>query len=343
MKRQHSVPFPLVHSLLSAAKAKNVDVESVAKDAGLSHWLAFFDEQSDQVRVPLDEFSLFLITLWRLMDDESGGFAARQLKIGTFAMMCHSIISAGNLRRSLIRSARYIKLITDDLEIELEERGSEARLIFDWHNPNDLDSVFFITSLFVIWVRLSCWLIDQPMLMERVQFNFPKPDFGDEFELMFPCRIEFSQSRNMFAFDSKQLAQPLRQTPDTLASFLTDAPQSLLTQFRDDNSVTAQIKRLLMHQGGEESPLSPLSFDDIAEALKTTTHTLRRRLKDEGHSFQEIKDSIRRDVAVSSLKHSDVSVQDLAEQLGFSESAAFIRAFKKWTGHTPSGFREQSS
>jgi AraC-like DNA-binding protein len=98
-----------------------------------------------------------------------------------------------------------------------------------------------------------------------------------------------------------------------------------------------------MHQGGEESPLSPLSFDDIAEALKTTTHTLRRRLKDEGHSFQEIKDSIRRDVAVRSLKHSDVSVQDLAEQLGFSESAAFIRAFKKWTGHTPSGFREQSS
>ncbi len=341
MKRQHSVPFGLVSSLLQAPRARQVDIAQVCDEAGLPDWLAVLESNDPSLRLPLDELGQFLITLWRHMGDEAGGFLSNPMKLGTFSMMCHALISAGNLRRGLLRSARYISLMTDDLEIKLEESGDEARVVFNCRNHLETDEVFFITSMFIIWIRLSCWMIDQPILLDRVQFTFDQPSYSEEFKLMFPCRHDFSQTRNVFAFNKRMLSIPIKQDGSSLVTFLNHAPQSLLTQFRDDDSVTAQIKRLLLQRNGLHSELAPLSFDEVAEELASTTHTLRRRLKEEGHSYQEIKDSMRRDQALELLESSDISIQELSERLGFSEAAAFNRAFKKWTGLSPSSFRER--
>ena len=154
---------------------------------------------------------------------------------------------------------------------------------------------------------------------------------------MFPCRQSFACERNLFAFNKRMLAIPIKQDPHTLVEFLSHAPQSLLTQFRTDNSVTAQIKRLLI-SAYEASQV--LTFEEVAEALSSTTHTLRRRLKEEGHSFQEIKDSVRRESAMVLLSSTSQSIQEVSDGLGFSEPAAFNRAFKKWVGLSPAAFRD---
>ena len=70
--------------------------------------------------------------------------------------------------------------------------------------------------------------------------------------------------------------------------------------------------------------------------------TLRRHLREEGTSFQELKDHLRRDLAIYQLG-SDLPIQRIAERLGFSEPSAFHRAFKKWTGLTPGAYRAQES
>ena len=327
-------------SLLQAPRIRQVDLAQVCHDAKLPDWPEKLAGDDPARRLPLDEFGRFVNELWRHMGDEAAGFLSRPLKPGTFSMMCQALISAGNLRRALLRSTRYITLVTDDLQVTLEESGDEARVVFELCNPLDTDAVFFTISMFIIWIRLSCWMIDRPILLDRVEFTFAEPCYSDEFDLMFPCRHEFGQARNLFAFNTRMLAIPLKQDASSLVDFLNHAPQSLLTQFRGDDSVTAQIQRLLLRREGVHSELAPLSFDEVAQMLASTTHTLRRRLKEEGHSYQEIKDSLRRDEALTMLAHTDISIQALAERLGFSEAAAFNRAFKKWTGLSPSSFRQ---
>ena len=71
----------------------------------------------------------------------------------------------------------------------------------------------------------------------------------------------------------------------------------------------------------------------------STPATVRRRLQEEGASYQSIKDQLRRDLAISYLSHSTRSVMDIALELGFSERSAFHRAFRKWTGASPGEFR----
>jgi AraC-like DNA-binding protein len=75
--------------------------------------------------------------------------------------------------------------------------------------------------------------------------------------------------------------------------------------------------------------------------MNMTPATLRRRLHEDGTSFQAIKDQLRRDLAISHLSHSKRSTMDIGLELGFSERSAFHRAFKKWTGASPGEFRRR--
>ncbi len=337
MHQNDSVSSSLLESLLAGAHFHHANLKLVFEQAGLDPHIL-----EDHNRLHLDQVGPLLRSLWLEMGDEASGFLSRPLKLGVFSMMCHALITSGNLRRGLLRSARFIELLSDDLSLELKETGDEAHFIIHYTNPHNLDQTFFVTSLFVIWIRLSCWLIEQPMMLERIQFKFPKPAYSEEFSLMFPCRHSFSQSSNRVVFNKRLLSIPIQQDSETLTTFLHNAPESLLTQFRSDISLTAQIRRLLLHRNGMQTEIENMSFESVSSELNMTTHTLRRRLKDEGNSFQEIKDSIRRDRAMELLDKPTLMLHDIAVQLGFSEPAAFNRAFKKWTGLTPGQYREAS-
>jgi AraC-like DNA-binding protein len=71
--------------------------------------------------------------------------------------------------------------------------------------------------------------------------------------------------------------------------------------------------------------------------------TLHRKLDQEGVIFRDIKDSLRRDLAIDRLTHSNASVAQIAGELGFAEPSAFHRAFKTWTGVRPGDYRQRSA
>jgi AraC-like DNA-binding protein len=344
MSRNLSVPISLVESFFFAAKRRGFDLDPIFSDVGLDYKQFLRDLAENPLqRMDLDYVDPLFHSLWAKLGDEASGFVERPLRNGTFSMMCHSIITAKSLRHALLRGSKFIGLFGDELAINLFESDDEAHLDIQFENRLAFDEVFLITSLFIIWIRLSCWLIERPILLERIEFRFEKPIFSEEYALMFPCRSEFSQARNRVVFKRKYLDLPVVQNEATLVPFLQNAPGSLLTQFRSDDSITAQVKRILLNRKEGSSEIENLSFDLVASELHMTTHTVRRRLKDEGSSYKEIKDSVRRDQAVKLLNKSHLSINDVAHQLGFSEAAAFNRAFKKWTGITPGAYRDQLS
>ncbi|PXC00870.1 helix-turn-helix transcriptional regulator, partial [Pseudomonas aeruginosa] len=122
-----------------------------------------------------------------------------------------------------------------------------------------------------------------------------------------------------------------------LKQFLQHSPADLLARPDGGDSLTSQIRRLL----GRDCRRWP-DLDQVARQLHMSSQTLRRHLREEGGSFQQLKDHLRRDLAIYHLGRDELSIQDIAEQLGFSEPSAFHRAFKKWTGLTPGAYRHQA-
>jgi len=319
---------------LTGAAERGLDADALLKFAGIDPAIM----ENPEERVPVDNFIELILEIWRQLDDELGGFASRPVKPGTFSMMCHATITCTNLRRTLLRGAQFFALISDEIEFILDEDDQEARLTVRHHSTTSIDNSHMLVSLALIWIRWACWMIDKKILLTHMNFPFPRPVFAGEYQEVFPCQHYFNQEDMSVVFHTRYLDMPVAQTPQSLVEFLQDIPVCFLTQYRKDDSISAQTRGFIMESDPEEN----LTLEQVASQLHLTRQTLGRRLKAEGNSFQEIKDSVRRDAAVYQLLRTDTPINDIARQLGFSEPSVFHRAFKKWTGFTPGAFREEN-
>ncbi len=281
-------------------------------------------------------FAKWLSTMWQENDDESGGFLPKPVKAGTFAMSMHAIISAGNLRRALLRSAQFYKLMDIGIQFNLTEQGEEATLSLHITGNDSADLRVFYDAMLVLWLRWASWLIAQPLLLNRVHLPFASPDWSDEYTHMYHCHVFSQQTQCCAVLPSHYLNLPIVKTAQDLPEFLSNAPENLLVHYQQVNSVSAQVLDLFSHQP------NAIAADQnaVAEQLAISAATLRRQLSAEGQSFQTLKDQWRRKQAMHLLRMSDRSIHDISTQLGFSEPSAFSRAFKKWTGVNPGDVRQ---
>ena len=82
------------------------------------------------------------------------------------------------------------------------------------------------------------------------------------------------------------------------------------------------------------------SLDEIAENFNTSPRTLQRKLQEEGVSFQQLADSVRKSIAMHYLQLGNHPMKEVSYMLGYNELSAFTRAFKRWTGKTPMDFQK---
>lgn len=327
-----TVPNSIIAAHARAAQTRGANVEALLHRFNLEPDAVF----TEQGRSDIQAFGQWLGTLWQAMGDESGGFCRQPMKTGTFAMANYAVASAGTLRKGLIRSGQFYDIIGDCLSVSLHEEGQEGRVVIQLREPSDLDRRVFYDSLLIIWLRWSSWLVDTPLLPERVHLPFEWPPYRDEYEAMYGCPVYANQPECALVFDRDYLDLTINRTPDQMAEFLAQAPSNLLTQYRRDRSLAQQVRGIL---NASRNPLT-LDQNHVAERLAVSPATLRRRLQSEGTRFQALKDQWRRGRAVFLLKTTDWPLQRIALELGFSEASAFHRAFKRWTRINPGDYRQ---
>jgi AraC-like DNA-binding protein len=182
---------------------------------------------------------------------------------------------------------------------------------------------------------VACWLVGRRIPILRAQFRYPEPAHSAEYRLMYCTDLAYGRPHTAIVFAADYLNLPIVQNERSVKEFLRTAPESILVKYKNGSSLSARIRRRLRQLLPGELP----DFERLAGELNMTTATMRRRLHEEGASYQGIKDQLRRDLAIGYLSHSDRSVMDIALELGFSERSAFHRAFRKWTGASPGEFR----
>ena len=331
--REATIPSHFVRAALRGAQRQGRDCLDILRQAGIQPALL----EEPRARVDAEQFALLIKLLWEALDDEYMGFGPQASKRGTFAMMCHASIHCRTLEKALRRGILFYNLFPQSPGLHLQREGDWVRLSVD--NSGLWDPDHFLTeSLLVIWHRLGSWLIGQRIRLEEATFTYPAPEHLESYDLMFPCTRRFSAGSTSLLFHTRYRDMPLLQDERTLRQFLQHSPADLLARPDGGDNLPSQIRRLL----GRDCNHWP-DLEALAHQLNTSPQTLRRHLREQGSSFQELKDQLRRDLAIYHLGRHELPIQDIAEQLGFSEPSAFHRAFKKWTGLTPGAYRAQEN
>ena len=330
-----TISIHFVNAALAGVRRLNIDLNVILNRAGIDAELL----NQPRARVSPDQYTRLAQTLWLVSQDEHLGFGRSPRRLGTFAMMCRLIIHAGTLGKALERGSQFYRLFGDEWSMGIARDAHDARLSLQI--PVDRDPEHFITeSMLMVWHGLASWLVERRIPLERVQFAYPEPAHVQEYDaLFFSPIIRFDQPRTEITFAADYLDLPIRQTEASLDEFLKTAPAQLLVKFKNSSSLTSRIREVLKAHIGEEMP----TLNDVAARLYLSPQTLRRRLAAEGKSYQTVKDNLRRDAAIHLLLRPELTLEDVAQQVGFSETSTFHRAFKKWTGVTPGLYRQLHS
>ena len=327
-----TISIYFVNAALAGVKKLGMDVDTLLSHVGIEAELL----NQPKARISPEQYTRFIKMLWMVTQDEHAGFSSQPRRLGSFAIMCQFIIHAKTLGEALERSVQFYRLFGDDWFVHVERDKHEARFIPHISIKDDPNH-FMTESMLMIWHGLASWLIDRRIPLERVNFKYSRPEQADEYDALFFAPVmQFDANRTEVIFAVDYLDLPIRQTEESLEEFLRSAPAQLLVNFKNTNSLTSRIRDVLKSHIGEEMP----TLNDVASMLYLSPQTLRRRLASEGKSYQGVKDALRRDAAIHLLLQPRLTLEDVAQQVGFSETSTFHRAFKKWTGVTPGLYRQ---
>ncbi|WP_421865576.1 AraC family transcriptional regulator [Motiliproteus sp.] len=327
-----TVDIHYVQAALRCAERRGHAPEALLEQVGI------WPQQLSQPRAPAAQMAALVQQVWALLDDEFMGCTVRPCKRGVFAMMTRHALHYDNLQAILQQGIEFYNLFTDDIQMHLKHRGELAEIEFCFVRPELDPDHFYREFWLVIWHRFASWVIGRGIRLQQVAFPYSRPAHSSELKYLFPCPHRFDQPMLKLSFHADYLTQERVRSQRDLAQFLRDSPRALMVLPDDNESYRARIRSRLLNQEAEQLQLP--AFEQLAAEFGLSGQTLRRRLKAEGSSYPRIKDEVRQDLAIEKLRVLQLPVAEIAEQLGFSEARSFTRAFRQWTGYSPSEYRQ---
>lgn len=277
--------------------------------------------------------------IWReaqaLIDDPCAGLlTARFWHPSTFGVLGYAMLASSTLRRALERLIRYQRMVAEESRVSLTETPNG--LVVRNDNPRHQSGEFplLVDVALTFWLAMLRFNYGERLIPVEVNLMRPRPGCADRYVDFFRCPVNFSARENSLVLPHAALDELLPSRDRDMAMLHDKVMQQYLArQERDEwiNKVREQIIANLPEGRAEK--------EEIASALHMSSSTLLRRLKEKGTSFADLVNETRKDLALDYLGDDSISLIEISYLLGFADSSTFSRAFRRWTGQTPSAVR----
>lgn len=252
----------------------------------------------------------------------------------TLAAVGFAVVSSANLRAAFDVVFRYGDLHPSLVRVMLEAPGREITMGFgDEELPEDIRQ-FAVERTTAVALSMSASLLGRAVIPRALHFRFPRPRRYQIYRHLAGVTPRFGTDRNLVVIAARDADEPLAQGNPVALHMAEEYCRHLLAARRARSGLAQQVRALIGKQ-----PRQAPSMSEIARQFHLTPRSLHRKLRGEETSYQELCDEVRFALAEELLAMPRLPVDQVAERLGYSESAAFIRAFKRWSGLTPKAFR----
>lgn len=247
-----------------------------------------------------------------------------------------ALMASSSLRDFSLRLARHFRLISHAATVTVEESDDVARIIIDPVSEAICDEAAdACVSGQIIIIREIYSSMFNPT---RMEFRRPEPAGGPEpFLELFRCPVIFDQPNIAIHIERKLFDVPFPAASKEIAFQNDQIVLSYLARM-DRGDIVARARVAMIEQLAAGS----VSKDTVAKQLNISPRTLQYKLAQSDTSFKELIDDTRKVLALKYLDARDTSVTQITYLLGFSDTSNFTRAFKRWTGHSPTDYRDHS-
>lgn len=332
----------LLEQMLRSVRHVGGDPGEILRRAGVPERGADTRVGSWRERISHDQFvSIYrecLIVLERCDAKRSG---RRTIGPSEFRLLCYCVFSSATLGQAIDRAAAFYELF-DGAVGNLSLRTVGANAEFCMHTaflPHDPHMIFGVLTGLSSFARLFGWLVGKDLapLTVRICCGPVLDDYLVSWLL--PGRVEYEAADNFLCFPSRYLALPLVRSAAELDELLTAFPFDVAAGHASMTPASAWVRRIFATALAHRSALP--STAQLARQIGVSGATLKRRLTDEGASVRQLKESCRHELALDLLMDRALPLAEIALRLGFSDTTTFSRAFKSWTGRTPSAIRDE--
>ena len=321
-----------INLLLFVARQRGVNTDALARAVGIS---------PDQLRDPDGRVLIRQMqALWREVIAATGD-PAIALKLGelvnpaAIGVLAYVMMHSPTLGRAFDKLCQYQDVVCEGVVTTGQRSGNRFTLSLRIISSDIIYPDHTLNSELSMYLSAARALTGQPIAATEIRLAYPRPLDTQEHERVFaPARLTFDAPETAMVFDTTVLDLPILNASPTLSLFFEKHANEILNQLRPPSLRTRVKSEIVALMKGEEPTLSI-----VADRLAMGVRTLQLHLKEAGTSYQQLLDEIRKDLAVSHLRESNLSTTDIAYLLGFAEPSVFFRSFKKWTGQTPGAYR----
>ena len=245
------------------------------------------------------------------------------------------IMNAPTLGDMFSRIKRYIHLIAESDRIEIVTQQEHVHLRYIIEVP-EYFTTYAIERSFSMAFNWSKIFTGEMLNPVEIHFQYSAPEYIDEYQRIFKTDLLFEQPHNAIVFDKAVLELPNINYNNYLDNVISVQADKLMGKLSSNDNLVRKTYKLIVHY----LPTGDLNVDTISSEMNMSRRTLARKLKDQGVSFQDLVEQTKKDLSLDYLQQNSISISDVAYMLGFSETSAFSRAFKRWFGDNPQTYRK---
>jgi AraC-like DNA-binding protein len=336
--REPTISAGFARALMELAVKKGASRAALAERSGIDPE----DLQDQDNRIALAKYIALMRAGQELANDPAlalhFGEAYDMSELTIVALIGQACETIADAAAQLERFGRLVVDVeVDDPEgrrLVFSRENGEVWLVDTRKNPNEYPEL--TESGFARMAAASRQLPGYPRFVREVHVTHPAPSYRAEYDRVFQLPVFFESGKNALLMTDDSWMNIKSPNPSRYVfGVLSERAEALLKELDNSKSTRGRVESLLvpmLHTGDA-------GMDTIADKMGLSRQTLFRKLKAEGTTFEKVLDELRHKMALNYLSGKKVSVNEAAYLVGFSEPAAFSRAFKRWTGSSPRAMR----
>ena len=268
-----------------------------------------------------------------------GLLLGKSIRTNDYGLYGCTLLSCHNLQAALEFSVRYHGIATKTVKMSLnyDQANDCAYYRFeDLLQDSEIEAFNIKLQCAIVLALTRECLDDRTFVFDELRFSFDKPKNHLLYAEHFQCPISYNQSHNEFVVSQQKLAQHTSRNNPFAMPLLLDQCDMVLKSIANKDEFLVTINQWIAANMHKEH-----NAEELADYLCMSPRTLRRKLSERGTSFRDLVNELRAEAAKKLLVKTQLTMEDIAVSVGFNDPSNFRAAFKKWTGYTPSSYREQ--